>query len=427
MLKTSDLQKLKSAAKSKSKNESGSAGSELKLSQAEEPTGTVIESVLVKGVFGDRSLNNRSDAYLLMDNQEALGLKYYIHKSSKGINDYNLEDTYLSSFNDDTIVGDLNEEKIKLVKTRDNKLVLRVYYQISDSSRLILLDAKNKDLLNPDKNTNNNVNSNNVDNRLRNNKHFLIFDNELKSSSSFALLNKDFESWLASHDVDMNCWKLVDVDNFMKGNSFFNNKTALEAQLTAGINSIGELGAALNGYFHEENYESLKESVETEAQVNNSSSEAASASAEKDKSKKDQVAASNKEKEKEKTKKEAKESKAKDKDAAKGKKADKGDKAEKAEEKPAAVQQQLLTQLDCSYKVNYLFDLKDSQEMNKYAEDAGKIGELILSEISKIRKGQAAQKKDAFELEKKTQEKSQVFFERLMEFIETVINQLFNY
>lgn len=387
------------------------------LEQQHQPKGEIIESLLVKGVFADRLLNNRPDAYLLMDNQDSLGLKYYMHKSLKGGNDYNLEDAYLTSFNDDTIAGDLNDEKIKLVKTRDNKIVLRVYYQISDASRLILLDSKSKDLLNAE----NNSSSNSNNNPSKINKHFLVFENELKSPSSLALLNKDFESWLASHEIEMGNWKLVDADNFMKGNSFFNNKTTLEAQLTAGANSLEELGAALNGYFHEENLISFtNDSAETPAN-SNAAVIADQPEKEKEKSKKNSAAAaSNKDKEKEKNKKDSKEPKAnKEKEGAKSKKGDKAEKAEKAaEEKPAA---QKLTQLHFNYKVNYLFDLKDSQEMKKCAEDAAKISELIQSEIQKIRLGQAAvRKKDFVELEKKTHEKTQVFYDRLMEYIETV-------
>ena len=396
-LKSNDLKKLKSPQSSKT------------LPQTlQEPSGEIIESIIIKGVFSDRSLNNRSDAYLLMDNQENLGLKYYMHKYFKGINDYNLEDSYIFSFNDDTLLGHLNGEKVNLIRTRDNKLVLRVYYQISDASRLILLDSKNKDLLNSE------INVNNKDsNKMQ--KHFLVFENELKGLSNLALLNKDFESWLASHEIDMSNWKLVDADNFMKGNSFFYNKTQLEAHLHAGINSLEELGAALNGYFHEENNvkeaeaaDEIKEEIEPE----------------KEKSKKDAAAP------KEKGKKEAKEPKQKEKDGTKGKKGEKADKGEivekaekkndKIDEKPS--KQEKLTQLNCSYKVNYLFDLKDSQDVKKFAEDTVKINELIQSEIKKIRSGQTVQRKEIVENEKKTLEKSQQFYDKLMEYIDNVNN-----
>lgn len=401
-IKSTDLKKLKSV---KTQNTAQTVV---------EPSGEIIESLLVKGVFADRSLNNRPDAYLLLDNQEDLGLKYYMHKSLKGIHDYNSEDPYLSSFNDDNLQGNLNDEKIKLVKTRDNKLVLRVYYQISDSSRLMLLDGKSKDLLAPE--------NTNVTNKTQ--KHFLVFENELKSPSNLALLNKSFESWLASHEIDMRNWKLVDADNFMKGNSFFHNKTAIEAQLNEAVNSLDELGAALNGYFHEENLVSVQEAPDTQAPV------ASGKEAEKDsKSKKDAAAAAAP---KEKSKKEAKEPKQKDKEGAKGKKGDKADKAdkadkgEKAEAKAAPQQTQKLTQLNSSYKVNYLFDLKDSQELKKFNEDASKINELFDIELKKLSSSKATQKKEINELEKKMQEKSQVFYDQLMQYID-IVNNLFTF
>ena len=52
-------------------------------------------------------------------------------------------------------------------------------------------------------------------------KHLAVFENELIPPHHTYLINHDFENWLSNHTLDQSKWKLVDVDNFMRGNSFF--------------------------------------------------------------------------------------------------------------------------------------------------------------------------------------------------------------
>lgn len=333
--------------------------------------GEIVDTVLVKGVFHERFLNNRPEAYSLIDNQESLGMKYYMHKSLKDQNEFNEEDNYIFSFNTDQYPDFLNDEKIKLIKTRDNKFVLRIYYQISDCSKAILINENNENLIDFEKN--------------KNYKHFLIFENELKSPNNLFLLTNNFENWVAKHEIDMNNWKLVDIDNFMKGNSFFNNKTMVEVDINENINSLEELAAALEGYFYDENT-GRKETLDS----NDLNIEKKKVIETTENEKKENIKNETKEASvNEKTKKDTKESKKKEKESRgkKGEKADKSEKKEKNEKKEIAQAQkkQRTTKLKNNYQVNYLFDLKDSQEYKIFSEDYQKILEMIDDEIYKIK------------------------------------------
>ena len=60
--------------------------------------------------------------------------------------------------------------------------------------------------------------------------HLAIFENQLISPPETYLVNHGFEEWyiinnyrIARHKYDPNNWKMVDIDNYMKGNPFFIN------------------------------------------------------------------------------------------------------------------------------------------------------------------------------------------------------------
>jgi hypothetical protein len=58
--------------------------------------------------------------------------------------------------------------------------------------------------------------------------HVAVFENELESPHHSYLIKNNFERWLLRNKLNHKNWKLVDVDNFMKGNSFFLNKSPIE-------------------------------------------------------------------------------------------------------------------------------------------------------------------------------------------------------
>jgi len=52
--------------------------------------------------------------------------------------------------------------------------------------------------------------------------HVAIFECQLKTPSTMELIDNDLLDYLKLQKISMANWRLVDVDHFMKGNSFFN-------------------------------------------------------------------------------------------------------------------------------------------------------------------------------------------------------------
>lgn len=51
--------------------------------------------------------------------------------------------------------------------------------------------------------------------------HVAIFECQLKTPSTMELIDQDLLDYLKLQKLSMANWRLVDVDHFMKGNSFF--------------------------------------------------------------------------------------------------------------------------------------------------------------------------------------------------------------
>ena len=52
--------------------------------------------------------------------------------------------------------------------------------------------------------------------------HVAIFECQLKTPSTLALIDNNLFDYIKLQKMNMLNWRLVDVDHFMKGNSFFN-------------------------------------------------------------------------------------------------------------------------------------------------------------------------------------------------------------
>ena len=51
--------------------------------------------------------------------------------------------------------------------------------------------------------------------------HIAIFECDLKSPPSLSLIETSTEDFIMAHKLNFRNWRLVDVDHYMKGNSFF--------------------------------------------------------------------------------------------------------------------------------------------------------------------------------------------------------------
>ena len=58
--------------------------------------------------------------------------------------------------------------------------------------------------------------------------HLVVFENQLDMPNHLLLTSHDFEEYILLNKYDSSKWKLVDVDNFMEGNTFFYDKSNLE-------------------------------------------------------------------------------------------------------------------------------------------------------------------------------------------------------
>ena len=53
--------------------------------------------------------------------------------------------------------------------------------------------------------------------------HIAIFECQLKTPSSMAMIDNNYLEFFKLQKISMSNWRLVDVDHYMKGNTFFKN------------------------------------------------------------------------------------------------------------------------------------------------------------------------------------------------------------
>jgi hypothetical protein len=171
----------------------------------------IFEKLFFKGVHVDRYQNDEPNDYILIDSHEDMGIRYYLHKYLYGDSQkyHQKKDALTTSFEFNT--DEYHNSKNFFVKERNRKIVLRVYLFIKHNEK-VTLKSGNSNLIeySPDYTYN----------------HLAVFENELIQPNHSFLISNNFESWLLKQKLDHKNWKLVDVDNFMKGNPFFLKKSS---------------------------------------------------------------------------------------------------------------------------------------------------------------------------------------------------------
>ena len=51
--------------------------------------------------------------------------------------------------------------------------------------------------------------------------HIALFECQLKTPPSLSLIDNNYSEFINLHRLNFKNWKIVDIDHFMKGNSFF--------------------------------------------------------------------------------------------------------------------------------------------------------------------------------------------------------------
>lgn len=112
-------------------------------------------------------------------------------------------------------MDDIKNVVLNKVRKSDNNIVIRSYivvehpYELTFNRRFDGFSDKLNISLPEIKQINGNF------------RHLAVFENELKAPSEISLLNNNFDEWIEKNKIDDSDWKLVDIDNFMQGNSFF--------------------------------------------------------------------------------------------------------------------------------------------------------------------------------------------------------------
>jgi hypothetical protein len=182
----------------------------------------IFDKLLIKGVMQDRSKNLEAKDYINVDTHEDMGIRYFMNKvlASTDKNEALLSLLTENNTEVDTSVAEANKTFLLRVT-----LLIKHPYKLKIGHSVLEYPSDYTYT------------------------HLAVFENQLISPHSTFLVKHDFEEWLARHEVDPNGWKLVDVDNFMKGNSFFKEITVFEDELNEDLESKERLWEYIEGKF----------------------------------------------------------------------------------------------------------------------------------------------------------------------------------
>jgi len=190
----------------------------------------IIDKIFVKGVAHDRDKNDTNLDYFYVNQHENQGIRYYMHKYFVGFQPYYLkiknEDFFqkaaekgqkikdaVSYYQFEDEFRDLGHKLKKEMSNNMLSMVLRVTLQYKDERKSLQSVSGPESLFDPSYTGN----------------HILVFENQLPTPNSMALIDHSFSEFVNIRKLNFKSWKLVDVDNFMKGNSFF-KKHVTEAE-----------------------------------------------------------------------------------------------------------------------------------------------------------------------------------------------------
>jgi hypothetical protein len=190
-------------------------------SGAQENKNYLVDSMLIKGVRANREENDSNHDYMYVDSHENLGLRFYLHKYFLGFHPYYMETQNKAFFENarkdtpQTLQEKLSQEdgfrdiffrQRKEFNERSLSLVLRCTFMVTEYGKLTSVSGP-ESLYDPQYSGN----------------HIAIFECQLKTPPSLALIDHGFFKYIKLQKMNMSNWRLVDVDHFMKGNSFFSS------------------------------------------------------------------------------------------------------------------------------------------------------------------------------------------------------------
>lgn len=184
----------------------------------------IIDKLLVKGMGIDRDTNDTNVDYIRVNKFEKRGIRTFVHKFNLGMQDFYFQKLYgdmLESSSKEAFMKDYEKAYLNDVEMRDKgrqmkkdysekgfRFVLRITIQMLDNS---LGDYKygeeeeRKDLQKAgvEKSSGN---------------HIAIFECQLTQPPVMSMMDISQYEYLMSNRLNFKNWRIVDLDNYMKGN-----------------------------------------------------------------------------------------------------------------------------------------------------------------------------------------------------------------
>ncbi len=150
----------------------------------------------------DRSKNGYNFDYTLVNHIEDSGIRYYCHKYILYGKRYDISH--------DPIINKLEREKTLPAEMarRNRSLILRSVVQFRGTGSIVVSPPPPQgEKAVPQENSS----------RC----HTFVYESQLIEPKIKSVVEKDYLAWIKEYTIERDNWKIVDIDNFMQGNSYF--------------------------------------------------------------------------------------------------------------------------------------------------------------------------------------------------------------
>ena len=175
--------------------------------QKKEDRSYIFDKMFEKGVYIDRDKNDNNYDYNLDVEYESEGLRHFKHKFFLGYEHHYYFDRY-----DGKDKSDENNSRYKyrfLMDHRNRTIVFRIYGVIRNIGRFT-------------SSTYNGEKGNGIYPQSYSGNHLVVFENQIIEPPIISLTSPNVDEWIKRHKINNNEWKISDIDNYMRGNKFFN-------------------------------------------------------------------------------------------------------------------------------------------------------------------------------------------------------------
>lgn len=179
----------------------------------------------MKGVYHDRELNDCNLDYSYVGIHESQGIRLYMHKYFLGLQAYYQKAKHEDFYRENAKVMDgsptpkeffqaknefsnVNHKFDRDMKRHGQSMVFRATLLFRDERKTLKSVSGPESLFDPDYTGN----------------HIVIFENQLTTPHNLTQVGRSYGDYTNLRKMNFKDWRIVDVDHFMKGNSFFNKQ-----------------------------------------------------------------------------------------------------------------------------------------------------------------------------------------------------------